>query len=118
VKSEAAVRLDNGRTLPIDLFPSGVPEGPCRLAFRADAVGIGPARDGWLSFPGTVSVTELSGSESFVHVDVGMGTWVCLASGIQQWEPGDAVEVQLDLAKAFLFGPQGQRLLLSPVGGA
>jgi glycerol transport system ATP-binding protein len=109
-RSGGAVSLDNGRTIPVELFPASMPEGPCRLGFRADAVSIGPARDGRLGFPGTVSVTELSGSESFVHVDVGVGTWVCLASGIQQWEPGDTVEVQLDLAQAFLFGAQGQRL--------
>ncbi|MDQ0390457.1 ABC transporter ATP-binding protein [Labrys monachus] len=109
VKSGTAVRLDNGRVIAGE-FPSGMPEGPCRLGFRADAVAIGPARDGRLGFPGTVSVTELSGSESFVHVDVGVGTWVCLASGIQEWEPGDSVEVQLDLAGAFLFGPGGERL--------
>ena len=49
-----------------------------------------------LNFPGEVKVTELSGSESFVHVDVGVGVWVCLAPGVHAWQPGAQVEARVD----------------------
>jgi glycerol transport system ATP-binding protein len=110
IKSAGMVTLVNGRRLPSETVLSGLPDGTYRLGFRADAASIGPARPGRLSFPGTVSVTELSGSESFVHVDVGIGTWVCLVTGLHEWEPGDAAEIQIDLTQAFAFGTDGRRV--------
>ena len=112
-KAGAMAALPNGRKLPAEGVLSGMSDGAYRIGFRADAVTVGPAKPGRLGFPGTVSVTEISGSESFVHVDVGVGTWVCLVSGVHELEPGDAAEVQLDLAKAFVFGPGGQRVVPS-----
>jgi glycerol transport system ATP-binding protein len=112
-KLAGMMSLTNGRKMPSETLLSGLPDGQYRLGFRADAATIGAPQPGRLSFPGTVSVTELSGSESFVHVDVGVGTWVCLVTGLHQWEPGDTAEVQLDPAQAFVFGSDG-RLVTSP----
>ena len=58
-----------------------------------------------------MAVTEISGSESFVHVstDAGLGTFVCLVEGVHAFEPGDRVEARGDLARAFAFGPAGLR---------
>jgi glycerol transport system ATP-binding protein len=93
---------------------SGLPDGRHTVAFRADAVTIEAARAGRLAFPGRVAVTEISGSESFVHVDVGFGTpWVCLVRGLHAFEPGDNVEVQVDPAEAFVFAADGTRLRAS-----
>jgi glycerol transport system ATP-binding protein len=70
-----------------------------------------------LSFPGTVSVTELSGSESFVHVDVGLGIWVCLVHGVHDWQPGAAAEVSVDMRRALIFDAAGD-FAASPVMAA
>ena len=112
-KTGALMVLANGRKLPAESILPGVGDGTYRLGFRADAVTVGPHMPGRLSFSGTVAVTEISGSESFVHVDTGLGTWVCLVSGVHEWEPGDAVEAQLDLSQAFVFGPDGARVAAS-----
>jgi glycerol transport system ATP-binding protein len=109
-KAGAMVTLGNGRKLPAEGVLSGMSDGVYRLGFRADTATVGSAQPGRLSFPGTVAVTEISGSESFVHVDVGLGTWVCLVSGVSSWEPGDAVEVQLDTREAFVFDSLGRRV--------
>ena len=108
-KSGAMATLANGRKMPAEGVLSGMPDGVYRIGFRADAVTVGPPSSGRLAFPGTVSVTELSGSESFVHIDTGVGTWVCLVEGLHEWEPGDAAEAQLDLSDAFIFGADGRR---------
>ena len=82
-------------------------DGPYRLGFRADAVTIGEAKPTSLTFPGKVAVTEISGSESFIHVDVGFGVWVCLAQGVSDWQPGADVEVRVDANRAFVFDAAG-----------
>ncbi len=60
-----------------------------------------------LAFPGEVTVSEISGSESFVHVRVGGAAWVCLVPGVYDGQPGDPVAVHVDTAQAFLFGTGG-----------
>ena len=97
---------DRARSLALP----GLGAGERRLAFRADAARIGPPAPGALSFTGTVSVTELSGSESFVHVDVGMGIWVCLVEGVHDWAQGQSVNVNVDPARVFAFDAQGDRV--------
>ena len=111
-----AAKLADGTRLPAAGPLAGLPDGAFTLAFRADAATV--ARDGApagasrLRRPGTVSVTEISGSESFVHVatDAGLGTWVCLVEGVHAFEPGDRVEADLDLAETLVFGPGGGRI--------
>jgi glycerol transport system ATP-binding protein len=100
--------LKSGRNVPAVGVLSRLSDGDYRLGFRADAVAIGEAQSSSLSFPGRVAVTEISGSESFVHVDVGVGTWVCLEPGVQAWQPDDNVEVRVDANRVFVFDAAGK----------
>jgi glycerol transport system ATP-binding protein len=93
------------------------PDGAYRLAFRADAASVGPTATGELNFSGTVLVTEISGSESFVHVDVGVGTWVCLVSGVHEWVPGRTVTVNIDPTRVFAFDSSGRRVQTNALQG-
>jgi glycerol transport system ATP-binding protein len=102
------VTLENGRQFPAVGALSRLPDGAYRLGFRADAVTIGEAQPGSLNFPGQVAVTEISGSESFVHIDVGLGVWVCLTSGVQEWLPGASAEVRIDANRTFVFDAAGR----------
>ena len=52
-----------------------------------------------------VAVTELTGSESFVHVDAGAERWVAIAHGIHELPAGGETEVWIDPARVFAFGP-------------
>ncbi|HEX4766751.1 MAG TPA: ABC transporter ATP-binding protein [Lichenihabitans sp.] len=109
-KSGTEMMLAGGRVIPAVGALSGLPDGEFRLGFRSDAVTLGDAGGDRLGFPGVVAVTEISGSESFVHVDVGAGTWVCLVEGLHGYEPGDRAEARLDLSRAFVFAADGRRV--------
>ena len=105
-KRGAAVSTPLGqRTVPAAL--RGLPDGAYRLGFRADAVRQGPAPPGGLGFDGTVSVTEINGSESFVHVQTLAGSWVCLIPGVHGLQPGEPVAMHVDLGEAFVFDASG-----------
>ena len=116
--SNGVATLADGTRLPAEGPLGTLPDGSATLAFRADAAtvevaaadgGRDPSRS---AFAGTVAVTEISGSESFVHVatDAGLGTFVCLVEGVHAFEPGDRVEARVDLARAYAFGPGGRRI--------
>ncbi|MGI4976701.1 MAG: ABC transporter ATP-binding protein [Janthinobacterium lividum] len=111
----AEVTLPDGRRLPAAGVLARVPEGRHRLGFRVEAARLDAATAGPLRVPGRVSVTEISGSESFVHVDVGFATWVCLVAGVHEWRPGVEATVQLDPDALFVFDDDG-RTVASPVG--
>ncbi len=128
--SNGIAALADGTRLPAEGPLGTLPDGSATLAFRADAATVsvaaaasvtataaemapGGGRDPSRSaFPGTVAVTEISGSESFVHVatDAGLGTVVCLVEGVHAFEPGQRVEARVDLARAFAFGLDGRRI--------
>ena len=76
-------------------------------AFAPTPWPIGDGKSPGFNFPGEVKVTELSGSESFVHVDVGIGVWVCLAPGVHEWQPGAQVEARVDANRVFVFDSSG-----------
>ena len=93
------------RAVPAAL--DGLPDGRYTLAFRADAVSVRAGPPGAMAYDGIVSVSEINGSESFVHVLVGDATWVCLVPGVYAGQPGDAVSVHVDMNGVFLFDAKG-----------
>ena len=92
---------------PVPAGLRALPDGAYRLGFRADAVLPGPSPPGGLGFDGTVSVTEINGSESFVHVQTPAGSWVCLIPGVHGLLPGEPVAMHVDLTQAFVFDAAG-----------
>jgi glycerol transport system ATP-binding protein len=59
-------------------------------------------------------VTEITGSESFVHLHREDTDWVAVLHGVHEYEPGEALEAVLDPDNVFVFDTAG-RLVASPV---
>lgn len=60
-----------------------------------------------IEFAGSVTVTELSGSESFVHFDCKGEPWVALLHGIFEYRAGDTVRFFVDRQDCFMFDATG-----------
>ncbi|MFK7763908.1 MAG: ABC transporter ATP-binding protein [Roseobacter sp.] len=60
-----------------------------------------------ISVNGIVQVTELSGSESSAHFEMGAGSWVSLAHGVHPYEVGAMHQFYMDVSKAFYFAQDG-----------
>jgi glycerol transport system ATP-binding protein len=52
-------------------------------------------------------VTEITGSETFLHLDHGDKRWVGLVHGVHDLELERPLTVYLDPAHVYLFGPDG-----------
>ncbi len=107
-KQAGRVSLADGRPLDAAGVLGHLGDGEYRLAFRVEHALLEGSRKS-ISVPGTVLSTQLSGSESFVHVDVGEAHWVCLVRGGHLWEPGQPAEVRIDAEGVFVFGVDGTR---------
>ena len=57
-----------------------------------------------------VLVTELSGSESSAHFQMGDNIWVSLAHGVHPYEIGKNHTFHMDPSKCFFFGSDGARV--------
>lgn len=67
-----------------------------------------------VAFPGEVTVAEISGSETLIHIEHEDNPWVLVAPGVHTLEPGQRVSVGLDPARLYAFDTAG-RLHQAPV---
>jgi glycerol transport system ATP-binding protein len=101
------LRLPDSRMVSADTLLPGIADGVYRIGFRVEDAILSLRSDAPLAFRGTVAVTEISGSESFVHLDTGFATWVSLVLGVHEWRPGLAAEIRIDPARIFVFDEAG-----------
>jgi glycerol transport system ATP-binding protein len=87
-------------------------DGHYTLAFRADAVNLSTMWPASLNFSGQITIAEISGSESFIHVASGVGTLVCVEAGISARQPGQAVDLHVDATRIFIFDGAGSRVAI------
>jgi len=60
-----------------------------------------------LEFTGTLSVTEITGSETFIHLKHHDQNWVGLVHGIKNLKVGAPLNVYLDQAHVYIFAQDG-----------
>lgn len=56
---------------------------------------------------GIVKVTEISGSDSVIHIIFGEGSWVSESHGVHPHKVGESIELYLNLDQCLLFDEQG-----------
>jgi glycerol transport system ATP-binding protein len=101
------VTLPDGRRQSAQLLLPDLPDGSYQIGFRVEDARLAPPSEDINAFRGKVAVTEISGSESFVHLDLGFATWVSLVLGVHEWEPGVAAEIKVDPRRLFVFDGAG-----------
>jgi len=99
--------LDKAIDLPVPGRLGGIPDGVYTVAFQPHHLSLQAPVDEAVSVPAKVSVTEITGSESFVHLDFAGRRWVMLAPGIHHLEPDDTVQVFIDPRHVMVFDVSG-----------
>lgn len=108
-KSGGSVSLSAGGEVPARGVFAAVPDGVYTVGFRAHHLGLDPTgAPEAIALPATVSVAEITGSESYVHLDAGERRFVALVPGVRRLEPGAGVTAWLDPRHLFLFDETGR----------
>lgn len=107
VKQGDQVALSTGATVAAEGAFAGVPDGPYTIGFRAHHLALDRPPASAFALPATVSVSEITGSESYVHLDLGVHRLIALVPGVRRLEPGQAVTAWLDPRRLFLFDDSG-----------
>ena len=95
-------------TWPVGAAGAALADGAYTIGIRPHHITPAVQAKSSGSFQGRVLVTELSGSESVIHVDVGGKTWVSQSHGIHPFEVGAAATLHADVDQALFFGPNGE----------
>jgi len=103
-KTGARFDLEGGTALPA---PKGLADGPYVLGVRPHHLALDAQDKAAVAVAAQVSVTEITGSESFVHFPFGGTDWVMLTPGVHEYEPGAQVKVYIDAARVMVFSPDG-----------
>ena len=104
------ILLAGGMTVDLALPP--VAGAALTLGVRAGALRV-HGRDGDLALAGSVELAEISGSDTYVHVDTAVGELVAQLTGVHQFELGAALTLCLSPAQVYVFDAAGD-LLLAP----
>ncbi|MDU8942105.1 ABC transporter ATP-binding protein [Ovoidimarina sediminis] len=107
VKTGSEARMDAGANWTLAGAAAALPDGRYTIAIRPHHIL--PFLEDSANVPlrGKVMVTELSGSESSAHFELGTEAWVSLAPGVHPYKVGEAHEFYMDPSKCFVFGEDG-----------
>ena len=112
-KTHGRIRYAGGSEATASGLYANLRDGAYRVGFRAHQLGIAGAGTDQHSFLTEVTVTEITGSESFVHLKRDDSNWVAVLRGVHEFAPGDALEAVLDPSDVFVFD-SGDRLVAAP----
>ncbi len=107
LKRMAQIQFRDGQAIPAVGLLAGLPDGAYLAGFRANHVRLGPPAGPSLEFRAAVLGTEITGSETFLHLDHHGERWVGLVPGVQAQEPGASVAIWLDPSHVYVFREDG-----------
>jgi glycerol transport system ATP-binding protein len=104
-KSDGELRLGN-TVLAIPAELRALPDGKYRAGFRANHLSLDPKADTTVHLQGTVIGSEITGSESYIHVEHLGERWVALAKGIRNLPGGTEANLYVDPKHIYVFDTQ------------
>ncbi len=109
------VALGDGTSLPLSAHDRNLPAGPCRVGIRANHLTVLRRSDRLVPITGTVELSEISGSETYIHLRHGSTTLIAREDGVHTHPIGSDIQVYADPDRIFVFSTGGQ-LVAAPQG--
>ncbi|MFT6299750.1 MAG: glycerol transport system ATP-binding protein [Yoonia sp.] len=86
---------------------AGLGDGSYVAGFRPNHLKLEKQATDALEFTGNLTVTEITGSETFIHLKHHGENWVGLVHGVKNLEIGAELSVYLDQAHVYIFAQDG-----------
>jgi glycerol transport system ATP-binding protein len=100
--------LEGGISLPVPRASLSLADGDYTIGFRAHHLSLDAQSENAVPIKAKVAITEITGSESFVHVDFADARWVALVHGVREINPDDIVTLYLTPERFIIFTPSGE----------
>lgn len=102
--------LEEKPFLPVPMHLTGIPSGPVRIAFQPHHLHL-HAKPSSERLSARTQISEIAGSESFIHLDFAGQKWVLLTHGIHDIDADQTIDVHLDTRHLMAFHPRTGRSL-------
>ena len=99
--------------VPLASHMNSLDPGEYTFAVRSNHLFLSRQREGEREVPCQVELSEINGSETFIHVNLEQTRMVIQEDGIHQRKMGSKINIYLDPDRLFAYGPQGD-LVASP----
>jgi glycerol transport system ATP-binding protein len=109
-KKGANFLLDGGVNLPVPAELAGIADASYTIGFQPHHLSVTRPTASAVSVIAKVLVTEVTGSESFVHLAFADARWVMLAHGVHIYEPDETLEVFIDTRHIMVFDENGRAM--------
>jgi glycerol transport system ATP-binding protein len=110
-------RHAGGVSLPTAKLHANLPDGRYTIGFRPHHLSLDSQGGNSVATQGRVAITEITGSESFVHLDVADSRWVALVPGVRNLDVDTTITVYVDPERFFIFDQTG-KLAAAPASAA
>jgi glycerol transport system ATP-binding protein len=115
-KTGGQLSFGDGQSTPAQGRLADLPDGRYTAGFRPNHIEIGQHVPDAMSFTTRLTVTELTGSETFVHLDHHGERWVGLIHGVHSLALGEDLTVWMDPRHVYIFDEGGK--LVAPAAYA
>ena len=106
-KRGAVFELGGLAAFPVPVHLAGMADGAVTLGFHPHHLSLSSDRGG-APLKARTLISEIAGSESFIHVSFGDARWVMLSHGIHNIDPDRDIDIYLDTSRLMAFGPDGR----------
>ena len=106
-KSGDRLEFGDGEAAPAIGAFADVPDGGYIAGFRPNHLELTKQGADAMEFTGKLNVTEITGSETFIHLDHHGESWVGLVHGVKNLALGAALTVYLDPKHVYIFAQDG-----------
>jgi len=115
-KTGRKLMFGDGQSAPAAGKLAELADGRYTAGFRPNHLEIFQHTSDAMEFTTRLAVTELTGSETFVHLDHHGERWVGLLQGVHDLKLGEPLQVWLNPAHVYIFGEDGR--LVAPAAYA
>ena len=98
---DGEIRLRDGVTLPRPSHMSDLAEGEYRFGLQAMDLAVGEG------FKSTVALSEISGSQTIVHLEAAIGDFIIYETGVNHYSIGEVVGVKMKVDRMYVFSTDG-----------
>jgi glycerol transport system ATP-binding protein len=107
-KKDGSIHYATGERAPANGLYRDLADGGYNVGFRAHQLAAATGKNERHSFATTVLLTEITGSESFVHLKCDGANWVAVMPGVVEYAPGDRLDAEIDPTNLYIFDLAGQ----------
>jgi len=109
--------LDATDPAPLGRHLGNLAAGQYRFGMRPSHLNMHRSSAAEIEFQRTIDLAEISGSETYVHLEHQGNIWTVQQSGIHNYRMGEQTQVYVDPTRLYVFDLDG-RLLASPGNGS